>query len=121
MWFIKLCPMKHFILISGSTSSSSSSSEEISSSSDDEHSMQRIRGRKVLATPAVRRLALENKVTCDQYFVKVNRHATGNSFRSLIYLVFYRLCIMDIFITEFSAFVGRNVFLFDILLLQDDL
>lgn len=46
----------------GTTQSSPSSSEVSSSSSDDEHSMQRIRGQKVLATPAVRRLAMENKV-----------------------------------------------------------
>ncbi|VDI75798.1 lipoamide acyltransferase component of branched-chain alpha-keto acid dehydrogenase complex, mitochondrial-like [Mytilus galloprovincialis] len=46
----------------GTTQSSPSSSEVSSSSSDDEHSMQRIRGRKVLATPAVRRLAMENKI-----------------------------------------------------------
>ncbi|XP_063434792.1 lipoamide acyltransferase component of branched-chain alpha-keto acid dehydrogenase complex, mitochondrial-like [Mytilus trossulus] len=46
----------------GTTQSSSSSSEVSSSSSDDEHSMQRIRGQKVLATPAVRRLAMENKI-----------------------------------------------------------
>ena len=32
------------------------------SSSDDDSLMERIKGRKVLATPAVRRIAMENKV-----------------------------------------------------------